>query len=245
MSKSMWRSSMNTQKTRSDSEHSISKMQPRSASSSFLRTAVVEELEDRMLNLTQAVEWAANHVDIMCMSWNVRRKPKTDTDLGNETQVNNLQKAVNEAAQKGILMYCAAGDDRGGTGQNQEWVPCDLDNTLSVGAMDNNNNKKKYVVEHKLSYLFPGENVLPETDKDSKEVGNSGATAIAAGLAALVLFFTKWKSMDVEKKQRPQYLERVMDSVFNKTSYVVHVHGVLDPNQMEWFIAKLKTTVRK
>ncbi|KAL9020192.1 MAG: hypothetical protein Q9185_002562 [Variospora sp. 1 TL-2023] len=188
---------------------------------------------------TKAVEWAANHVDIMCMSWNVRCKPKTDTDPGNETQVTNLQRVVNEAAEKGILMYCAAGDNRGGTGQGQRWVPCSLTNTLSVGATDNNNRMKEYVVDKNLSYLFPGENVLPETDKDSKEVGNSGATAIAAGLAALVLFFTKWKNMGVEKEQRPQYLERVMDSVFKKTSYVVHVHGVLDPNQMERFVTQL------
>lgn len=177
----------------------------------------------------------------MCMSWNVQCKPKTDTALGNETQVTNLQKVIGDAAAKGILMYCAAGDNRGGTGHNQRWVPCDLTSTFSVGATDNNNKGKEYVVDKGLSYLFPGENVLPETDKDSKEVGNLGATAIAAGLAALVLFFTKWKTIGVEKEQRPQYMVRVMDSVFNKTSNnVVQVHGVLDPNQMERFVTKLK-----
>src|SRR5271168_3899634 len=136
---------------------------------------------DRLLKHLQAVEWATRQgVDIISMSWNAREKQKTENDLGNEADVSALQSAIDEAAKKGILMYCAAGDNKGGTAEGQRWVPCDLNNACSIGATDNHNNIKHYVVKNeRLAYLFPGENVLPDPDK---EVGNSGATAIAAGL---------------------------------------------------------------
>ncbi|KAF2494952.1 hypothetical protein BU16DRAFT_562579 [Lophium mytilinum] len=181
-----------------------------------------------------AVEWATSQkVDIISMSWNVRRKEnKGENDPGNEVEVNELHKAINTAAtDRGILMYCAAGDNMGGIGKDQKWVPCDLENTHSIGATDIHGSKKPYVVDNeKLAYLFPGENILQEADKDSKDVGNSGATALAAGLAAMVLFLTRAHGINVEGPSVRPYMNKVFKNVFNASSAqkVVQIANVLE-----------------
>lgn len=200
---------------------------------------------DPMLKHLQAVKWAAGQdVDIISMSWNARLKEATKNDPGNANEVSELHAAItNAVTKKGILMYCAAGDNKGGTARGEKWVPCDLPSAISIGATDNNGTRKPYVVANKeLAYLFPGENVLPDTDKDpdSKEVGNSGATAIAAGLAALVLFFTKWKNIKVEKVAVPRYMDKVMKSVFDANEKVVQVKGVLEEKLIDKFENNLR-----
>jgi subtilisin family serine protease len=179
------------------------------------------------------VEWATSQgVDIISMSWNVRRTEKTADDLGNEAEVMELETAINSAAtNQNILIYCAAGDQKGGISKSMKWVPCDFNNTISIGATDIHGTKKPYVVDNeRLGYLFPGENILKETDKDSKDVGNSGATALAAGLAAMVLFFSRANGINIERPSVRPYMERVYRSVFNATAdnnKVVQVHSVL------------------
>jgi subtilisin family serine protease len=193
------------------------------------------------------VEWATSQgVDIMSMSWNVRRMQKNKDDPGNEAEVVELEKAINAAAtEKNILMYCAAGDQKGGTSRSMKWVPCDSENTISIGATDIHGTKKLYVVDNeRLGYLLPGENVLMETDKDSKDVGNSGATALAAGLAAMVLFFARAHHIHIEHASVRVFMENVFNSVFNATvdnNKVVQVHGVLgeESSKIDKFREKL------
>ncbi|KAL9639492.1 MAG: hypothetical protein Q9204_001067 [Flavoplaca sp. TL-2023a] len=197
----------------------------------------------------KAVEWATSRgVDVISMSWNVQRTGKTGNDPGNEDEVAELEKAINLAAkEKNILMYCAAGDQKGGISSSTKWVPCDSENTISIGATDINGNKKGYVVDNKkLAYLFPGENILKEMDRDSRDVGNSGATALAAGLAAMVLFFSRAKDINIEKKSVKEYMERVFEKVFNATGKVVQVASVLgeEKSKLETFEEKLKGVQR-
>lgn len=180
------------------------------------------------------------------MSWNVRRTERNGDDHGNEAEVIELERAINIAAtEKNILMYCAAGDQKGGIGKSMKWVPCDSENTVSIGATDIHGTKKLYVVDNeKLGYLFPGENILRETDRDSKDVGNSGATALAAGLAAMVLFFARAHDINIERTSVRTYMERVFRSVFNATAdnnKVVQVHGILgeEKSKLEKFKEKL------
>ncbi|KAL8918039.1 MAG: hypothetical protein Q9172_005576 [Xanthocarpia lactea] len=159
----------------------------------------------------KAIEWATSRgVDVISMSWNVQRTEGIGKDPGNLDEATQLGKAIDFAAkEKNILMYCAAGDQKGAI-SSTKWVPCDSENTISIGATDINGIMKGYVVDNKkLAYLFPGENILKETDDDSKDVGNSGATALAAGLAAMVLFFSKAKNINIEPSSVKEYMERV------------------------------------
>lgn len=193
------------------------------------------------------MEWATSRgVDVISMSWNVRRTDTSGDVLGNEAEVIELEKAINIAAtEKHILMYCAAGDQKGGFGKSTKWVPCDSENTISIGATDINGAKMPYVVDNeKLGYLFPGQNILKETDRDSKDVGNSGATALAAGLAAMVLFFAKAYKIPIEPTSVRKYMNEVFKSVFEgrpDNNKVVQVYGVLgkDKIKLEKFREKL------
>jgi hypothetical protein len=180
------------------------------------------------------------------MSWNVRRREhKGENDPGNEVEVNELQKAINTAAtDKGILMYCAAGDNMGEIGKDQKWVPCDLENTHSIGATDMHGSKKPYVVDNdKLDYLLPGENILNEADKDMKDAGNSGATALAAGLAAMVMFIARKHNINVNGPSVRPYMNKVFKTVFNASAHkVVQVANVLETSTggVDKFVQKLK-----
>ncbi|KAL8857682.1 MAG: hypothetical protein Q9178_005717 [Gyalolechia marmorata] len=210
-------------------------------------TTTFRERTFRLDAAKKAIEWATSRgVDVISMSWNVRRTEGIGKDPGNLDEATQLGKAIDFAAkEKNILMYCAAGDQKGAIGSTK-WVPCDSENTISIGATDINGTKKGYVVDNKqLAYLFPGENILKETDDDSKDVGNSGATALAAGLAAMVLFFSRAKNINIEKRSLKEYMERVFDKVFNATEHnskVVQVADVLgeEKSKLETFEKKLK-----
>ncbi len=84
----------------------------------------------------------------------------------------------------------------------------------SIGATDVDYDAKKYVHRSKVNYLFPGEHVLDSNRVEDVEVGNSGAAALAAGLAAMVIF-----CMRIEDKALPddkyQWMANVMTKVFN------------------------------
>ncbi len=182
------------------------------------------------------------------MSWNVKKTEESGNDPGNVEEVAELEKEINVAAKdKNILIYCAAGDNQGSISRSTKWVPCDSENTISIGATDMNGAKKGYVVDNqKLTYLFPGENILKEMDRDSRDVGNSGATALAAGLAAMVLFISKAENIiKIEKSSRKEYMGRVFDKVFSaaeNNTKVVQVADVLgeERSKLENFKEKLK-----
>lgn len=86
-------------------------------------------------------------------------------------------------------------------------------------------------------------------DSDSRDVGNSGATALAAGLTAMMLFFSRAKKINIEKKSMKDYMERVFEKVFNATednNKVVQIVDVLgeEKSKLETFEEKLKGVKR-
>lgn len=102
---------------------------------------------------------------------------------------------------------------------------------------------KKYVhMNKKIDYLFPGEHVLDSHRIEDAEVGNSGATALAAGLAAMVIF-----CMRIECESLPynkhQWMANVMTKVFNseRNNNSVRVKDVLQLDKAK----KLSPLVQK
>ncbi|KAI1327670.1 peptidase S8/S53 domain-containing protein [Xylariaceae sp. FL0255] len=198
-------------------------------------------LRQRTFNLkqaTKAIQWAkAQGVDIISMSWNARR---VEGEMGNEQEVKVMEKVIGEVAQEDILMFGAACDFKE-SGRNERWVPCDSPHVNSIGATDKDFDVKKYVDLHKkVDYLFPGEHLLSQPEDN--EVGNSGATALAAGLAALVLF-----CMKVSREKIPQekltWMKNIMAHVFRSQteSKVVYVKDILkmdDKDHMKQLITK-------
>ncbi|KAI0436715.1 hypothetical protein F4803DRAFT_541256 [Xylaria telfairii] len=187
---------------------------------------------------TKAIEWATGQeVDIISMSWNARR---VSGHLGNDQEIRAMEKAISDAASDHILMFGAACDVKE-SALNEQWYPCDSPNVNSIGATDIDFDVKKYVdLDKVVNYLFPGEHLFSQPG--DQEVGNSGATALATGLAALVLFCMKISKEPIPE-DRLTWMNNVMAHVFRSQAErkVVHVKDVLKMDDKE----RLKPLVNK
>ncbi|KAJ0116030.1 hypothetical protein J7T55_004974 [Diaporthe amygdali] len=188
-----------------------------------------EGLRQRSFSLrqaTKAINWAKDQkVDIISMSWNARRVSPA-TGIANDSDIHDLEQAIAGAHAANILMFGAACDVKQSS-SSDEWIPCDNSKVFSIGATDTEFDVKKYVDMTKtVNFLFPGEYVLGQSEE--AEVGNSGATALATGLAALVLF-----CMLFEHEPLPANRHAWMNNIFSKVfdgetnKKVVHVKKVL------------------
>ncbi|KAI1438055.1 hypothetical protein GGR50DRAFT_691531 [Xylaria sp. CBS 124048] len=185
-------------------------------------------LQDREFNIKQAIEaiqWAINcKVDIISMSWNLQ---EIKGPSSNNADIQELNQALQNAANAGILLFGAACDNKESP-SSAKWLPCEHPMVWSIGATDRDYDVKKYVRRDKFHYLFPGEYVLDSDQKEDVEVGNSGATALAAGLAATVLSCKRLANHSIPQR-RYEWMSHIFTNVFNseKNGKSVRVVDVL------------------
>lgn len=97
---------------------------------------------------------------------------------------NALDKAVEAAADKGILMFCSASDK--GANVQHTYPAKATYNIFKIGAAKDSGAVDEWVGDPNLiDFTFPGNKVDVEGNRAS---GSSVATAYAAGLAALILY---------------------------------------------------------
>lgn len=118
------------------------------------------------------------------MSWTIDEKKE------NNNGVENLKVAIENAARKKIILFCAS-DDKGDTSGTIP-LPASSDTKLikKIGSCDEHGVKSSFVNSDRVDYLFPGE-MLPEVSGinwRSRDKGSSASTALASGLAALILW---------------------------------------------------------
>ena len=121
------------------------------------------------------------------MSWTIER---TDE---NKSDILALEEAVQNAANRKILMFCAASD--GGAVNDRSFPARSVKGVLfKIGAATEEGSKWKWVGDAThIDFIFPGHKVVKERYGEapiqscSLLTGSSVATAIAAGLAALIL----------------------------------------------------------
>lgn len=121
------------------------------------------------------------------MSWTIKKTEE------NTSHIESLEKAVQAAAKDNILMFCAASD--GGAVTDQTFpAESQRESVFKIGAATEEGKAWKWVGEGKnVDFIFPGHEVVQERYKEALLqncnllTGSSVATAIAAGLAALVL----------------------------------------------------------
>ncbi|KIW74380.1 hypothetical protein Z517_12320 [Fonsecaea pedrosoi CBS 271.37] len=145
---------------------------------------------NRLTIVVASVVDAINHaVDcgarVISMSWSVRRPE--DKEL-----LKEFDEAITRAVRQRTIMLCASGDQ--GKIGNDETYPkhADQENVIRIGAATAMGNNARYVDEHKIDFLFPGHKIPLRGSNPDKELGyvhegSSVATAIAAGLATLIL----------------------------------------------------------
>ncbi|EHK17669.1 uncharacterized protein TRIVIDRAFT_122917, partial [Trichoderma virens Gv29-8] len=137
---------------------------------------------------TEAIKWAReNNVHIISMSWKIR-----ETDE-NRDEMLGLKSELERAAADGILMYCAA---PGQHKPNEVFCPSSGRSCVKVvGSVDKDGKMSKGVSAEEVDYFFPGENL----QEIGLRKGNSAATALAAGFAALIIWSYESQSANSQK----------------------------------------------
>ncbi len=136
----------------------------------------------------EAVKWAASRdVDIISMSWTIKgddSKEEDERELGTQIRL---------AGEKGISLFCSFNDN--GEYRNITRLLPSKDNPYlrRVGSCKGDGSASGFVEKKKVDYLLPGEH-LPEVAMqqsiggDGTDKGSSASTALAAGLAAMILW---------------------------------------------------------
>ncbi|KAH8672868.1 peptidase S8/S53 domain-containing protein [Tricladium varicosporioides] len=162
---------------------------------------------------TEAVNWAVtNGVHIISMSWSIE---------GTEEQqdIKELKKAIEAAKRANITMFCAFSDQ--GTNSSEKTFPGYwASECMTIGAATAMGDASTLVDQNRVSFLFPGEQIVidsKEPDPSSlssppkAENGSSISTALAAGTAALLLFITQLVN--------PQFFEKLREPARMKRAF--------------------------
>ncbi|KAI1129180.1 hypothetical protein F5Y10DRAFT_238742 [Nemania abortiva] len=127
-------------------------------------------------------------VDIISMSWTVE---KTDN---NTEDIKALEKEIGRAADEDILMFCASAD-QGAYKDRTYPAATSTKNIFKIGAAEATGATLRSVGDEGLvDFIFPGHQVVMEQVHDPKVknytalTGSSVATALAVGLAAVILY---------------------------------------------------------
>lgn len=144
----------------------------------------VKVLDDKgngnMLSVANGIRWAANRgVDIITMS------------LGAPVKVQEVRKAIQYAANKGIPTFVAAGN----AGNTKEvFYPANYPETIAIGAINENFERASFSnTGENLDFMAPGVDIFSTVPNDwyATLSGTSMACPFAVGVAALVLSYVK------------------------------------------------------
>lgn len=128
------------------------------------------------IDVANAVVWAADHgAKILTMS------------LGSEFPFQPLERAINYATSKGVIVFCASGNS--GIDSDIQY-PARYDNAISIGAVDRNLNICSFSCSgESLEFLAPGDDIVSSTPGNTYSTmsGTSMATPFAVGCAALLI----------------------------------------------------------
>lgn len=146
-------------------------------------------------DVAKAIVWAAdNGIDIVTMS------------LGSEYSSRQIEKAIEYAKGKNLIIFCAAGNSGIESGIQ---YPAKCDNTIAIGAI----NKDLQICEfscsgNELDFVAPGYEIISCTPNEtySSMSGTSMATPFAVGCAALMLSYRRKKSLDSQLKDSATYI---------------------------------------
>lgn len=133
-----------------------------------------------LLTVAVGIRWCINQkVDLISLS------------LGAPVPVQQVRKAIQAAAQAGIVTFCAAGN----AGNTKEiYYPGAYPEAISIGAIDPSMKRADFSnTGSRLDFMAPGVDVLSTVPDDwyAKLSGTSMAQPFACGVAALVLSYAR------------------------------------------------------
>lgn len=137
-------------------------------------------------NIAKAIAWSAdNNADFIGMS------------LGSPSGSKILENAINYAAAKGSVIFCAAGN----SGEDTDIMyPAKYNNTIAIGAIDKNLNRTNFTCSgDTLDFLSPGQEILSCVPGGGYAImsGTSMSTPFAIGCASLLLSYRRSMSRHI------------------------------------------------
>lgn len=150
--------------------------------------ALGDDGNGRLDHVVAGIKWAADRgVDFISMS------------LGSPVPSRELEKALEYAANKGCIIFCAAGNSGPET---DIMYPAKYDHTIAIGAVDENLRRTSFTCSgDSLDFLAPGHNILGCVPNNGYAMmsGTSMSNPFFVGCAALLLSRLKYSSQSIPK----------------------------------------------
>lgn len=178
-----------------------------------------------LLNVAKGIRWAVRQgVDIISMS------------LGAPMKVQQVRKAIQYAAHKGVPTFVAAGN----AGKTKAvFYPANYPETIAIGAIDENFRRANFSnTGDNLDFMAPGVDIFSTVPDDwyATLSGTSMAQPFACGVAALVLSWVKAGKAEIKLENVDDYRK-----VFRKyttpiangdDSKFYQGFGIIDPRKL-------------
>lgn len=181
-----------------------------------------------LAKVAEGIRWAVDQkADILIMS------------LGSPNKVQEVRKAIQYAASKCVPVFVAAGN----AGFSQEiFYPAAYSETIAIGSIDENFDRSKFSCTGKnLDFMAPGNKITSTVPKHwyATLSGTSMACPFAAGIATLMLSFSRYHKLGIPLKTIEDFREGlrnytipINDKILeNKDFY--QGFGIIDPRQLD------------
>lgn len=180
-----------------------------------------------MLSVSKGIRYAVKRgADFITMS------------LGAPFRVQQVRRAIQYAASKGVITFVAAGN-AGKT--NEIFYPANYKETIAIGAIDENFRRADFSnTGENLDFMAPGVDILSTVPPNwyATLQGTSMACPFAVGVASLILSYTRKKKNKKTQLRTPEdyrklfrkYTIPINDKNMNKKFY--QGFGIIDPRKL-------------
>jgi major intracellular serine protease len=177
--------------------------------------------------VAEGIRWAVDqNANILVMS------------LGSPNRVQEVRKAIQYASSKCVPVFVAAGN----AGFSKEvFYPAAYPETIAIGSIDENFDRSKFSCTGKnLDFMAPGNKITSTVPRHwyATLSGTSMACPFAAGVAALMLSFSKYNKLGMPLKTIEDFREGLkknttpINNNMLKDKYFYQGLGIIDPRQL-------------